>query len=205
MARLDEVRDEVSIKQISDLAITEEASTIETQRLNMMFGSKCATKCKRSLISGLGRQRLVVAAFGPPHRPLWAIPPWLLLPAIHDVIIRNGVIYDGSGRDPVVGDVTIDGDKLVGMGPLTTARGRTEIDANGLAVAPGFINMLSWATETLITDGRSQSDIRQGVTLEVFGEGIPMGPLNDDDEEGPRRAPGRSQVCRRVDHPGGIP
>src|SRR5437667_10323737 len=97
----------------------------------------------------------------------------------YDLLIRNGTIYDGSGRAPVVGDVAINADRIAAVGKLTDARGKTEIDASGLAVAPGFINMLSWANESLIQDGRSQSDIRQGVTLEVMGEGESMGPLND--------------------------
>ena len=97
----------------------------------------------------------------------------------YDLIIRHGTIYDGSAKPPFVGDVAIQGDKIVVVGSLKNARGRTEIDATGLAVAPGFINMLSWATESLLYDGRSQSDIRQGVTLEVFGEGGSMGPLNE--------------------------
>jgi len=97
----------------------------------------------------------------------------------YDLLIRNGTIYDGSGRAPVVGDVAINGDTIAAVGKLTDARGKTEVDARGLAVAPGFINMLSWANESLIQDGRSQSDIRQGVTLEVMGEGESMGPLND--------------------------
>src|SRR5207244_9800797 len=97
----------------------------------------------------------------------------------YDLLIRNGTIYDGSGRAPVVGDVAINGDTIAAVGKLTDARGKTELDAKGLAVAPGFINMLSWANESLIEDGRSQSDIRQGVTLEVMGEGQSMGPLND--------------------------
>src|SRR5437667_7059312 len=96
----------------------------------------------------------------------------------YDVIIRNGTIYDGSGTAPVVGDVAIHRDSIAAVGKLGNARGKTEIDAKGLAVAPGFINMLSWANESLIQDGRSQSDIRQGVTLEVMGEGESMGPLN---------------------------
>src|SRR6185369_17120207 len=75
-------------------------------------------------------------------------------------------------------DLAIKGDRLAAIGDLEKARGRREINAQGLAVAPGFINMLSWATESLIEDGRSQSDIRQGVTLEIFGEGESMGPLN---------------------------
>ncbi|GBC84101.1 D-aminoacylase [bacterium HR11] len=99
--------------------------------------------------------------------------------AIYDVVIRNGRVYDGSGRPSFVGDVAIRGDTIARVGRLGRARGRLEIDATGLAVAPGFINMLSWATESLIADGRALSDIRQGVTLEVFGEGWSMGPLND--------------------------
>jgi N-acyl-D-amino-acid deacylase len=97
----------------------------------------------------------------------------------HDVVIRRGLLYDGSGQAPVQADLAIDGDKIAAIGQLDNPRGRIEIDAKGLAVAPGFINMLSWATVSLIVDGRSQSDIRQGVTLEVFGEGESMGPLND--------------------------
>jgi N-acyl-D-amino-acid deacylase len=99
--------------------------------------------------------------------------------ADYDVIIRGGGIYDGSGDPAFVADVAIDGDSIAVVGDLRDARGRTEIDASGLAVSPGFINMLSWATESLIEDGLSQSDIRQGVTLEVFGEGWSMGPLNE--------------------------
>ena len=97
----------------------------------------------------------------------------------YDVIIRNGTLYDGSGGDPIVGDVAIQGDTLAAVGTLENTRAKLEIDAEGLAVAPGFINMLSWATVSLIEDGRSQGDIRQGVTLEVFGEGWSMGPLNE--------------------------
>jgi len=97
----------------------------------------------------------------------------------YDLIIRNGMIYDGTGSEPFVGDVAVNGDIIAAVGSLPDARGRTEIDAAGRAVTPGFINMLSWANESLIEDGRSQSDIRQGVTLEVLGEGSSMGPLND--------------------------
>jgi N-acyl-D-amino-acid deacylase len=97
----------------------------------------------------------------------------------YDVVIRGGTIYDGSGGAPYRGDVAISGDRIAAMGEVP-GRGRREIDARGLAVAPGFINMLSWANESLIQDGRSQSDIRQGVTLEVMGEGWSMGPLNDE-------------------------
>lgn len=100
-------------------------------------------------------------------------------PATHDIILRGGDIYDGRGGRPFRGDVAIDGDSIAAVGDLGDRRGRREIDVRGLAVAPGFINVLSWATESLLADGRAQSDIRQGVTLEVFGEGWSMGPLNE--------------------------
>jgi N-acyl-D-amino-acid deacylase len=96
-----------------------------------------------------------------------------------DVLIRNGQIYDGSGKPPFKGDIAIAGNRIAMIGSLTDARAKSVLDAQGLAVAPGFINILSWANESLIQDGRSQSDIRQGVTLEIFGEGSSMGPLND--------------------------
>jgi N-acyl-D-amino-acid deacylase len=98
--------------------------------------------------------------------------------AQYDVVIRNGNVYDGTGTQPVVADVAIKGDKIVRVARNFPGKGKIEIDANGLAVSPGFINMLSWATTSLIADGRSLSDIKQGVTLEVFGEGWSMGPLN---------------------------
>jgi len=103
-------------------------------------------------------------------------------PKTYDLILRGGTIYDGSGGKPYVGDVAVNGDRIAAVGAagsLGNARGKTEIDARGLAVSPGFVNMLSWATESLLVDGRAQSDIRQGVTLEVMGEGGSMGPLND--------------------------
>ncbi len=95
-----------------------------------------------------------------------------------DVLIDDGTIYDGSGGEPYVGDVGIVGDRLVAVGGELAGPADLVIDAEGLAVAPGFINMLSWAVESLLVDGRSQSNIRQGVTLEVFGEGSSMGPVN---------------------------
>ena len=111
---------------------------------------------------------LSACASAPPPEPRQAV----------DVVIRNGTIYDGSGAAPFVGDVAIRDDRIVYVGPRTLGRGRIEIDASGKAVAPGFINMLSWANETLIADGRGLSDLAQGVTLEVMGEGSSMGPLN---------------------------
>jgi len=101
------------------------------------------------------------------------------VPARYDVVIRNGLIYDGSGSAPRRGDVAITGDRIAAVGDIGSGRGSMEIDAHGHAVAPGFINMLSWANESLIIDGRSQSDIHQGVTLEVMGEGWSMGPLTE--------------------------
>jgi hypothetical protein len=95
----------------------------------------------------------------------------------YDVVIRGGTVYNGSDSAGVVADIAIQGDSIVAVGNLGEARGRQVIDAKGLAVAPGFINMLSWANEALLVDGKSQSDIRQGVTLEIFGEGESMGPL----------------------------
>lgn len=95
----------------------------------------------------------------------------------YDVVIRGGTIYDGSGKAPVTGDVAIKDDRIVAVG-MVAGKGRSEVSATGMAVAPGFINMLSWATESLIADPRSQSDIRQGITLEVMGEGWSMGPMN---------------------------
>jgi N-acyl-D-amino-acid deacylase len=97
----------------------------------------------------------------------------------YDLVLHNGLIYDGSGGPPYAGGVAVQGDRLALVGPLHGARGRVEIDASGLALAPGFINMLSWASEALIEDGRSQSDLRQGVTLEVMGEGWSEGPFTE--------------------------
>ena len=100
-------------------------------------------------------------------------------PQEFDVIIRNGTVYDGSGGEGRQADVALRGDRIAGVGNLKSAPAKVTIDARGLAVAPGFINMLSWSTESLIADGRSQSEIRQGVTTEIMGEGESMGPVND--------------------------
>lgn len=95
---------------------------------------------------------------------------------VYDLIIRGGAIYDGSGKPPVIGDVAIKDDRIVAVGKVA-GTAKSVVQADGMAVAPGFINMLSWANESLLEDGRSMSDITQGVTLEVFGEGWSMGPL----------------------------
>ncbi|HXV62369.1 MAG TPA: D-aminoacylase [Vicinamibacteria bacterium] len=100
-------------------------------------------------------------------------------PIQYDVVLRNGTIYDGSGNPGVVGDIAIRDDRIAAVGDVGDATAAVEVDVTGLAVAPGFINMLSWATESLIEDGRSLGDLRQGVTLEVFGEGWSEGPLNE--------------------------
>jgi len=97
----------------------------------------------------------------------------------YDLVIRDGIIIDGSGEQSFRGDIAINADTIAAVGDLKNAAGSMEIDAKGLTVAPGFINMLSWANVSLIEDGRSQGDIRQGVTLEVMGEGHSMGPLNE--------------------------
>ncbi|HTK82331.1 MAG TPA: D-aminoacylase [Bacteroidota bacterium] len=96
----------------------------------------------------------------------------------YSLIIRNGMIYDGSGMPPVKGDIAIMGDSIVAMGSLNGATAKTVVDAGGLAVSPGFINMLAHCEESLIEDGRSEGELREGVTLEVFGESS-MGPLSD--------------------------
>jgi N-acyl-D-amino-acid deacylase len=97
----------------------------------------------------------------------------------YSFVLRGGTIYDGGGGEPFVGDVALQGDSIAAVGDIGRVRGVTEIDVTGLAVAPGFINMLSWATDTLIEDGRSLGDIRQGRTLEVFGEGWSYGPYTE--------------------------
>jgi N-acyl-D-amino-acid deacylase len=96
-----------------------------------------------------------------------------------DVIIRNGTVYDGTGAAGRRADVALRGDRIAEVGDLSGATAPTIVDAANLAVAPGFINMLSWSTDSLIADGRSQGEIREGITTEIFGEGSSMGPLND--------------------------
>src|SRR5213594_1004339 len=118
-------------------------------------------------------------------RAVFAVFLTILLPAFgqeppnFDVIIKGGTVYDGTGAEPRRADLAIRSDRIAGVGDFRSAKAKTVIDAKGLAVAPGFINMLSWSTESLIEDGRSQSEIRQGVTTEIMGEGESMGPVND--------------------------
>src|ERR1043166_8807107 len=120
-------------------------------------------------------------------RVLFFLSAWLVTPLLlfaqkspnFDVIVKGGTVYDGTGAEPRHVDVAIRGDRIAGVGDFKNAKAKKIIDAKGLAVAPGFINMLSWSNESLIQDGRSQSEIRQGVTTEVMGEGESMGPVND--------------------------
>ena len=144
------------------------------------------------LVAASAVMLLVVAACGAPQE--------------YDVVIRNGTIYDGSGGAPYRGDLAIEGDThRRDRRPRAAPSGTTEIDAAGLAVSPGFINMLSWANESLIEDGLGQSDIRQGVTLEVFGEGSSMGPLSETMKEGKLESAGRHPLPDRVDHARRVP
>jgi len=116
-----------------------------------------------------------------------AMAPTAQPPASYDLIVRNGTVYDGSGAPGRRADVGVSGERVSALGDLSTARAAVEIDARGLAVAPGFINVLSWATESLIVDGRGMSDLKQGVTLEIFGEGESGGPLTEEMKQEIRR------------------
>ena len=132
--------------------------------------------------------------------PMMAAPS----PSEFDVVIKGGTVYDGTGGEGRACDVAIRGDRIAGIGDFKNATAKTMIDAQGLAVAPGFINMLSWSNESLIEDGRSQSEIRQGVTTEIMGEGESMGPLNDRDARSAcSRAEGH-QIRDQVEHARGI-
>src|SRR5262249_39032382 len=116
------------------------------------------------------------------------LPPWFLHGQVHsqpkaaaeafDVLILGGTLYDGSGKPPRRTDVGIKGDRITAIGNLAGATAKTVVDAKDLAVAPGFINMLSWSTDSLLADGRGQSEVRQGVTTQIMGEGWSWGPVN---------------------------
>ena len=115
---------------------------------------------------------VLAAALGLGNGTVWAANP------VHDVVIRNAVIYDGSGAKPYGGDLAIDGDRLAYVGPHRALAGRSEVDAHGQAVAPGFIDMMGHSEESLLVDGRAVSGLKQGVTLDVFTE-LSMGPLTE--------------------------
>ena len=116
---------------------------------------------------------LLIAALTFPIASRAARPPQTTF----DIIIRGGTVYDGTGTPGRRADVGIQGDRIAGIGELTSVPATSIIDASGLAVAPGFINMLSWSNESLLVDGRSQGEVREGVTTQIFGEGSSMGPL----------------------------
>jgi N-acyl-D-amino-acid deacylase len=126
------------------------------------------------LMLGIMASTLALFACQPDPAPIVQSAP------SYDVIIRGGMVYDGSGEPGQRADIAIQGDRIAAVGNLSASQALQVVDATGQAVAPGFINMLSWAVDSLIEDGRAQSDLRQGVTLEVFGEGWSMGPLNSD-------------------------
>ncbi len=135
--------------------------------------SPAPARARRRLRTRLGQTLLAVTFLAAACRSAPA-------PAPHfDVLIRGGTVYDGGGGEGVRADVGITGDRIAAVGDLSGASAGTLLDASGLAVAPGFINMLSWSTESLLVDPRSQSEIRQGVTTQIFGEGTSMGPLNE--------------------------
>jgi N-acyl-D-amino-acid deacylase len=119
---------------------------------------------------------------------VWSlIAGWLLVAGVaaqqsneFDVLIKNGTVYDGTGSKPRRADVGIRGDKVVAVGNLKSAKAASVVDANGRAVAPGFINMLSHSYNSMLTDSRSLGELKQGVTLQIFGEGSSMGPLTEE-------------------------
>jgi N-acyl-D-amino-acid deacylase len=146
----------------------------------MHFKALCIDSRVRYRQPPMRRNFLWLAAFLTIVFTMFAKPPSSSTPEGNfDVIIRNGTVYDGTGAEPRKADIAIRADRIAGIGDFKSAKANTVIDAKGLVVAPGFINMLSWSTESLIQDGRSQSEIRQGVTTEIMGEGESMGPVND--------------------------
>jgi N-acyl-D-amino-acid deacylase len=122
---------------------------------------------------------LLVACARPQTAPTQAAATQAAATPTYDLILRGGTVYDGSGQPPVRADVGMRGDRIAAIGDLSKAAATNELDVTGRAVTPGFINTLSWSTTSLIADGRSQGEIREGVTLEIFGEGWSMGPWND--------------------------
>lgn len=130
----------------------------------------------RPFLKALSLAAVLLALPCLPTGPVHAQPP---PPATLDIVIRGGTVYDGRGGPGRRADVGIGGDRIVTVGALGDAKASLVIDATGLAVAPGFVNVLSWSTDSLIVDGRSQGEVRQGVTTQVMGEGWSMGPLSD--------------------------
>jgi N-acyl-D-amino-acid deacylase len=116
-----------------------------------------------------------------------------------DLILRNGNVYDGSGGPPFVADVAVSGDRIARVGGLDGAHAATEIDAAGMAVAPGFVNMLSHSYASMLQDGRSLAELKQGVTLQIFGEGFSMGPQTPAMRESARKAGAEAAIPYDVD------
>ncbi len=137
------------------------------------------TVCRRSIAVLLLLSAFLAGCAGAPRPPGSTAVPASAAAETYDVIVRHGTLYDGSGTPGRRADVGIRGDRVASVGDLSKAQATTEIDATGRAVAPGFINVLSWANLSLIADGRGMSDLKQGVTLEIMGEGESGGPLND--------------------------
>ena len=133
---------------------------------------------------------IILFSLGLPFVSRGAEPSQTPAPEKFDLVIKGGTLYDGTGEKPRVIDIAVRRDRIVELGNFPPESANSVIDAKGLAVAPGFINMLSWSTESLIEDGRSQSEIREGVTTEIMGEGFSMGPLNDRIKERMRREQG---------------
>ncbi|HOK77516.1 MAG TPA: hypothetical protein PLW35_07315, partial [Verrucomicrobiota bacterium] len=139
-----------------------------------VFGSAILPLRRERVLRERLRRKLAAAALAVPL----CFTIFLMKAQSYDLVLRNGTIYDGSGNAPFVADVAVSGDKIAEIGSIPANAGSVELNVRGLAVAPGFINMLSWACESLLADGRAQSDVRQGVTLEVMGEGESFGPLS---------------------------
>ena len=124
---------------------------------------------------------------------------------MYDILIAGGEVYDGSGGAPVRADVAVSGDKIAKIGPVERSLARRVVDASGQAVTPGFINMLSWSTDSLIADGNSQGEVRQGVTTQIMGEGDSMGPLTPAMKERVLKEQGDIKYADRMDDSGRVP
>ena len=153
--------------------------TVGGVRVPVPGGFAVHTVCRRSIAVAVLLAAFLAACAGAPRPTESAAAPARPAAETYDVIVRNGTLYDGSGAPGRRADLGIRGDRVVSVGDLSGARAMAEIDATGKAVAPGFINVLSWANLSLIADGRGMSDLKQGVTLEIMGEGESGGPLND--------------------------
>src|SRR5579871_2075120 len=135
--------------------------------------------CRRCTVKQICALVTLVLVAPANHWPAGGAEPAPAAAEPFDVLIRGGTLYDGTGSPPVKADLALRGDKIIAVGQLPGAAAKTIIDAENLAVAPGFINMLSWSTDSLLADGRGQSEVRQGVTTQIMGEGWSWGPVNE--------------------------